>query len=58
MIKYERICVNLASFNVLDTDYVNEKYNGKKNNRLEDISDEEKIIDHEEIIPMMDEKNN
>ena len=47
-----------VSFNVLDTDYVNEKYNGKKNNRLEDIGDEEKIIDHEEIIPMMDEKNN
>ena len=47
-----------VSFNVLDTDYVNEKYNGKKNDRLEDISDEEKIIDHEEIIPMMDEKNN
>tara|TARA_Y100001958_G_scaffold159952_1_gene164608 strand:- start:6151 stop:6861 length:711 start_codon:yes stop_codon:yes gene_type:complete len=47
-----------VSFNVLDTDYVNEKYNGKKNNRLEDISDEEKVIDHEEIIPMIDEKNN
>ena len=30
-----------VSFNVLDTDYVNEKYNGKKNNRLEDIIDEE-----------------
>ena len=47
-----------VSFNVLDTDYVNEKYNGKKNNRLEDINDEEKIVNHEEIIPMIDEKNN
>ena len=47
-----------VSFNVLDTDYVNEKYNGKKNNRLEDINDEENIVNHEEIIPMIDEKNN
>jgi len=45
-----------VSFNVLDTDYVNEKYNGKKNNRLEDIKDEE-IVNHEEIIPMIDTKN-
>ena len=28
-----------VSFNVLDQDYINEKYNGLKNNRLEDISD-------------------
>jgi len=42
-----------VSFNVLDTDYVNEKYNGKKNNRLEDIVDEEdsefKDVKEEEI---------
>tara|TARA_B100001094_G_scaffold325266_1_gene379307 strand:- start:1350 stop:2123 length:774 start_codon:yes stop_codon:yes gene_type:complete len=38
-----------VSFNVLDKDYVQEKYNGKKNNRLEDITDIEKeIID---IVP-------
>ena len=30
-----------VSYNVLDTDYVNEKYNGTKNNRLEDIIDED-----------------
>ena len=47
-----------VSFNVLDTDYVLEKYNGKKNNRLEDITDEEKTVNHEEIIPMIDTKNN
>lgn len=47
-----------VSFNVLDTDYVIEKYNGKKNNRLEDITDEEKTVNHEEIIPMIDTKNN
>ena len=43
-----------VSFNVLDTDYVNEKYNGKKNNRLEDIIDEEdsefKDVKEEEVI--------
>ena len=27
-----------VSFNVLDEDFVNEKYNGTKNNRLEDIT--------------------
>ena len=47
-----------VSFNVLDTDYVAEKYKGKKNNRLEDITDEEKTVNHEEIIPMIDTKNN
>ena len=47
-----------VSFNVLDTDYVQEKYKGKKNNRLEDITDEEKMVNHEEIIPMIDTKNN
>jgi len=47
-----------VSFNVLDEDYVKEKYNGKKNNRLEDILDEEKTINHEEIIPMIEGKNN
>ena len=30
-----------VSFNVLDTDYVQEKYKGTKNNRLEDITDVE-----------------
>jgi hypothetical protein len=44
-----------VSFNVLDNDYVLEKYKGKKNNRLEDVTDEE-IVNHEEIIPMIDTK--
>ena len=39
-----------VSFNVLDEDYVEEKYKGKKNNRLEDITDEE-IVKTEDIIP-------
>ena len=38
-----------VSFNVLDEDYVEEKYKGKKNNRLEDITDEE-IVKTEDII--------
>ncbi len=39
-----------VSFNVLDADYVNEKYKGKKNKILEDV-EEEVII--EEIIPII-----
>ena len=39
-----------VSFNVLDKDFVEEKYKGKKNNRLEDITDEE-IVKTEDIIP-------
>ena len=46
-----------VSFNVLDEDYVQEKYQGKKNNRLEDIKDEEKSVNHEEIIPMISKDN-
>tara|TARA_B100000575_G_C23034746_1_gene595661 strand:+ start:81 stop:341 length:261 start_codon:yes stop_codon:yes gene_type:complete len=59
-----------VSFNVLDTDYVQKKYNGEKNNRLEDITDvedkefhdvkgEEKdaeTIKGEEIIPIIDKE--
>ena len=41
-----------VSYNVLDQDYVNEKYNGLKNNRLEDISNKE-VINEEEIIPII-----
>ena len=53
-----------VSYNVLDEDYVKEKYNGNKNNRLEDITDvedkdfsdvceEEKEVKVEEIIPIV-----
>ena len=46
-----------VSFNVLDNDYVQEKYNGLKNNRLEDIhrlDTEDEVIKEEEIIPIID----
>ena len=59
-----------VSFNVLDTDYVMDKYKGTKNNRLEDIINEEGIINdkdnskdddefkdvisEEEIVPIID----
>ena len=46
-----------VSFNVLDNDYVQEKYNGLKNNRLEDIhrlDTEDEVIREEEIIPIID----
>tara|TARA_B100000427_G_scaffold236272_1_gene199171 strand:+ start:793 stop:1515 length:723 start_codon:yes stop_codon:yes gene_type:complete len=51
-----------VSFNVLDNDYVKEKYNGKKNNRLEDITDiEEDVVENtvreEEIIPIIEKEN-
>ena len=51
-----------VSFNVLDNDYVKEKYNGKKNNRLEDITDiEEDVVEdtvrEEEIIPIIEKEN-
>ena len=57
-----------VSFNVLDNDYVKEKYNGTKNNRLEDITDieedeqikdvneSEPSIKEEEIIPIIENK--
>ena len=42
---------------ILDDDYVKEKYNGKKNNRLEDIINDEEdfkdVISEEEIIPII-----
>ena len=54
-----------VSYNVLDEDYVKEKYNGNKNNRLEDITDvedkefsdvceeEKEEVKVEEIIPIV-----
>jgi hypothetical protein len=52
-----------VSYNVLDEDYVKDKYNGNKNNRLEDITDvedkefsdvrEEEEVKVEEIIPIV-----
>jgi hypothetical protein len=45
-----------VSYNVIDDDYIKDKYNGKKNNRLEDIMDDEEfsdVISHEEIIPIV-----
>tara|TARA_B110000495_G_C22931498_1_gene544551 strand:+ start:306 stop:1007 length:702 start_codon:yes stop_codon:yes gene_type:complete len=41
-----------VSYNVLDDDYVLEKYKGTKDNKLEDLSDE-KPIKEEEIIPII-----
>ena len=60
-----------VSFNVLDKDYVNEKYKGKKNNLLEDIHDVEESINdtikedsikedsikEEEIVPIINKDN-
>lgn len=47
-----------TSYNVIDDDYVQKKYGGNKNNRLEDVTFEEKkndneheILNEEEIIP-------
>ena len=51
-----------VSFNVLDKDYVKEKYKGKKNYLLEDIQDVEESINdtfkddsikEEEIVPII-----
>ena len=48
-----------VSFNVLDQDYIEDKYKGSKNNKLEDITDqesqskEEEQIKIEEIIPII-----
>lgn len=43
-----------VSFNVLDQDYVNEKYDGKKNNKLEDITEiKDDKLKEEEIIPIV-----
>ena len=53
-----------VSFNVLDNDYVKEKYNGLKNNRLEDITgieeevvEDEGTVQEEEIIPIIEKEN-
>jgi len=43
-----------VSYNVLDTDYVMKKYNGNKNNRLEDVTGEDIIIQEKQL----DEENN
>ena len=47
----------MSLYNVLDDDYVREKYNGKKNNRLEDITKDEEdfkdAVSEEEIIPIV-----
>ena len=48
-----------VSYNVIDSDYIKDKYNGKKNNRLEDITDDEEfndVVSHEEIIPIVNDK--
>lgn len=49
-----------VSYNVIDDDYVQQKYGGNKNNRLEDVSFEEKkdykedeILNEEEIVPIV-----
>ena len=43
-----------VSYNVLDDDYVIEKYKGKKDNKLKDNKLEDKeIIKEEEIIPII-----
>ena len=47
-----------VSYNVIDTDYVQAKYNGNKNNRLEDVHDIKidknlVIIKEEEILPII-----
>ena len=48
-----------VSFNVIDEDYIQNKYNGSKNNRLEDIKLEDiklevENVDIEEIIPIIE----
>ena len=43
-----------VSYNVLDTDYVMKKYNGNKNNRLEDVTGEDITIQEKQL----DEENN
>ena len=47
-----------VSYNVIDEDYIKDKYNGKKNNKLEDITDEETndTVSQEEIIPIVNDK--
>ena len=45
-----------VSYNVIDDDYVQQKYGGNKNNRLEDITFEEKkdeILEEEDILPIV-----
>ena len=56
------LCANILFFQCCDNDYVKEKYNGKKNNRLEDITDiEEDVVEdtvrEEEIIPIIEKEN-
>jgi len=69
-VKYDKMMSaymsEFVSFNVLDQDYVDEKYKGTKNNKLEDITDleddkkfsdvnetDETIIKETEIIPII-----
>tara|TARA_B100000214_G_C23932362_1_gene611432 strand:- start:230 stop:985 length:756 start_codon:yes stop_codon:yes gene_type:complete len=40
-----------VSFNVLDNDYIKEMYHGKKNNRLEDITDQEDVCPEDRGVP-------
>jgi hypothetical protein len=44
-----------VSYNVIDDDYVQKKYGGNKNNRLEDITHEkeDEILKEEEILPIV-----
>ena len=44
-----------VSYNVLDSDYVQEKYGRTKNNKLEDITDlnDDKAVKEEDIIPIV-----
>ena len=45
-----------VSYNVIDDDYVQKKYGGNKNNRLEDVTFEEKkdeILEEEDILPIV-----
>ena len=38
-----------ASYNVIDDDYVQKKYGGNKNSRLEDVTFEEKKDDNNDV---------
>lgn len=42
-----------VSYNVLDEDYVQKKYAGNKNNRLEDITLGDEILKEEDILPIV-----
>ena len=50
----------VSSYNVIDDDYVQKKYGGNKNSRLEDVTFEEKkddnegeILKEEDILPIV-----